>query len=648
MARTTNQTHKTSWGAAHQHGVARKQDLGNTHTPPDLAGALVRSFLMDDLRRQIATPGWWLEPAVGSGGFYVAALEEGERLGIDPLAFARVFDAVDVDPDSIAALKNRLMHRFGWSWAVVDALPIHTTSLAAFRPGHAYQTIVTNPPYLAPRDWADTAAERDALLAQWQAVVPGLDARADLFMYFFCWCHRHLAPDGVGLFLCSDGWLDSDYGSSLRRAFVDGARAPLTPIPAAIEPVVVLQSLTAWPWKSLFRDDTSPIVTRVRRIDGSARTDGRTTQVVVDDGDPLADASGRAAERTVYRNGRRRLHTRDLDAEALAAWLGEEATNRRQMLVSGPELYGRGQDILQRVRSACAPLRDWTDVSSFSWSLNDLLKADLLLAQPGATGQKARADAAAPDAGAWANATPVFFQKQGRVNAPANYKQIRTTADLLCRIALGATGPAATNLASTDLARRVRSTGLKTGGAWVALAIDRMPLAFFPGPIDREHTWVGLSKYAHVSARQGIVPKQADAGAVLAAVVTSSIGVLAMELGLKEGTRKTLRVNENGYAKEITRSALADLPLPDPRRWSAATWTAVAAAQARRGTKDLKRWDAAVVDPDWLEADEAIGAACGLTTAERAHVRTVVTALYWRRMRNTLEYGAAERAVDGP
>lgn len=620
MPKKTDQSHKKNWGAQIPHGVARKQDLGNTNTPMNLAKAIVEQFLDGELSRQVQDPGRWLEPAVGTGNFYLAVLEAAKNRGIDPWEMASVFDAVDIDEEAIIALKNRLQDTYGWSKKRLESLPIFCTSLVDWEKAGSYRVILTNPPYLAPKNWAADPVARKAMLSKWQTVVPGLDPRSDLFLYFFRWCHSHLEPGGASLFLCSDGWIDSSYGQALRNDFLGDK--------------LTLETVYSWPWASLFRDDTCPIITIVRNTETRA-SKGNTT-LVVDDGSPL-DKKRQA----IYKSGggvpSRQIQT--MTPELLSQWLGEDVINRRARIVSGPLLHAKVEKALSSCSPKMAPFGTLAQVTGFSWSINDVERGGLLVAQPGATGKRGQDQHPPPDDDLWKESMPLFFQKQARVGKPVDYRQARTENMLGCRIALG----------RDALSEKIRKNGERMGGAWISLAIDRFPLVFFQADTPTR-PWIGVSKYAHASLIRNDEDNlcqidTAQEGALLCALLTNTLSILAIERRLKEGTRKTLRVNENGYAKEVTRGSLAALPVPDWRRWSQSVLQNILSLQAARSVKNLHRLDHAVQDQDWVALDNAIGMACGLDNQTMNELRNLALASYWRRMRNILEYGPAINLV---
>lgn len=590
-----SQSHKKNWGDQVAHGVERKQELGNTNTPLDVAAHIVKKVIGP---LNPSSPGRWLEPAVGAGNFYIAALQHFQSCGGDPWVLAQQFDALDIDDQAIAVLKRRLTDIFGWSDSQISTLPIHHTSLVDFTPSAPYDVILTNPPYLSPRNWGKTEEERAQMLSKWQAVVTGVDKRADLFIYFFHWCHRHLADNGRSVFLCSDGWLDAGYGQTLRDEVTSTTYN--------------LDTILVWPWKALFRDDTCPIVTVVRK------TATQGTELIVDDRNPLDN------DKACYKGGDHAVWSRSLSPQQMKDWFASSTENRRQRLVTSPDLYEQLEKAVQTLGASSVPLSSIATVSSFGWSAQDLQKANIMRAT-GETGDIAKGS----------RVLPVFFQTQARVGKPVDYRQFRTTASLSHQAILSA--------AATDkLSEKIARTGTRTGGTWISQAIDRFPLVFTQDPSDRPVPWVGVSKYLHAQLNEPFA-QYAD---ILTAVLTSTPVLLMLDRFLKEGTRKTLRKNENGYAKEIRKSDIDALLVPNFTKWDKATLDAIRAHQAKRGVVSLARLDDASANTEWKAIDALVMSAMGLSEEEQERLQKLATALYWRRMRNTLVYGLVRGIVE--
>lgn len=596
MPSAKSQSHKKNWGEQVTHGVERKQELGNTNTPLNVAEYIVNKIVVSC---DVNNPGRWLEPAVGAGNFYIACLKRFQQLGGDPYVLAQHFDALDIDKTAIEVFKKRLQETFNWSVEQTESLPIYIKSLVDFTPTSSYDWIVTNPPYLAPKNWAKTDAERSSLVAAWQSKIPQADKRADLFIYFFHWCHNHLAPNGRSVFLCSDGWLDSGYGQTLRQEVLT---APYQ-----------LETVIAWPWKALFRDDTCPIVTVVRNAGEHANQ--LPTNLIVDDRNPLDN------DQKCYTLGENAVWSTQISHSEMQKWF-EHTSNRRQRLVTSPPLYNALNTHLNACKNQCVPLKDIAVVTGVSYSAQDLLKANIMREK--SVAETTPADVADKQ-------YPVFFQTQARVGKPVDYRQFRTTQSLSHYVVLGGDG----------LSQKVQRTGFRTGGVWISQAIDRFPLVFTQDPQDASVPWVAVSKYLHAQ------PKNRKHDAVLAAVLTSTPVLLAMDRALKEGTRKTLRVNENGFAKEIRRTDVENLLVPDYTNWSNDVINQITELQSKRGVLSLHRMDEAVKNEHWQALDHLIMTQMGLTKEQQDQLQATALALYWRRMRNVLLYGAAAENVLG-
>ena len=277
------------------------------------------------------------------------------------------------------------------------------------------------------------------------------------------------------------------------------------------------------------------------------------------------------------------------------------------------------------------PLSTWMRAESVSTTLNQLAGSAGFVAKPGGTGAKAQS-AWAGKTEDWKDGTPIFYQAQARVGKPVNYAPSQTVQNLKCRMAQDAVAPFAALL--------------RTGGIWMSGAIDRMPLPMYT----KESVPVlGVSKYLHLAATDALNDSLRAQGLgshspepLMAALLTCTPVLLSMEYQLQEGTRKTLRTNEQGYAKEITRGRLEDILLPNIRTWSAAAIQGVLDAQSNRASQSLSRMDDAMANPAWLAVDDAIREAMGVGVEEWNQWRAVVLACYWRRMRATLRYGTAQ------
>lgn len=89
-----------------------------------------------------------------------------------------------------------------------------------------------------------------------------------------------------------------------------------------------------------------------------------------------------------------------------------------------------------------------------------------------------------------------------------------------------------------------------------------------------------------------------------------------MEYQLQEGTRKTLRTNEQGYAKEITRGRLEDILLPNIRNVERSGYPGRAQRAIESSIAIVVSMDDAMANPAWLAVDDAIREAMGVGVEE--------------------------------
>lgn len=583
MAQSKSQKHKKNWGEQVSFGVERKLDLGNTNTPVLVAQKIVSDFInLDDIENIRL-----LEPAVGIGNFYFAVLDKAKSFGIDPFLIAKRFDIVDIDLDAINVVKQKLKNDYGFSDNQINSLPIYNTSLLDFKVDYKYTHIITNPPYLSPKNWSSDEEKRKSMINSWQKIIPQADIKSDLFIYFFHWCHSHLDDNGMSLFLCSDGWLDSHYGQSLRDELTGND--------------FYLESIISWPWKALFRDDTCPIVTIVRKKENASNY---KTKLIIDDRNPLDNSP-------IYNGGENSYWEENLSNEDMLNWFNEK--NRRQRLVLDIPSYNLLNDFVSNYKDEMIKLSEISTVTGFSYSAQELIKEGIMV------------DSDYNNVDEGSVVYPIFYQTQARVGKPVDYRQYRTTSSLSHKAIL----------VNNKLSDKVKKLGLRKGGVWISQAIDRFPLVFTQDTNENLVEWVGVSKYLHTQLK---LINGKDYSHILCAILTSTPVLLMLDRYLKEGTRKTLRVNENGYAKEFKKTDVDNLLIPNILNWSKNIFDEIEIYQNKRGVVSLHRLDEAIKNDDWLKIDSLIMSAMGIDGENQIKLRSLLEKLYWRRMRNVLIY----------
>ena len=80
----------------------------------------------------------------------------------------------------MAVFRQRLKATFGWGEDVIGTMPLVVGSIADLDPRAlhgvrdfpGYDVIVTNPPYLTPRNWHPDPARRARMLESWRQTTP--------------------------------------------------------------------------------------------------------------------------------------------------------------------------------------------------------------------------------------------------------------------------------------------------------------------------------------------------------------------------------------------------------------------------------------------------------------------------------------------
>lgn len=178
----------------------RKQH-GIHYTPTDLARFVARRALAQLGARAPVV----LDPACGDGELLLAAATEAAEAGLP----APHLVGIDRDPDAVAAASKRL--RLAPAASVVvrcdDFLALDRDDVET--PPAAYDVVISNPPYV--RTQVLGAARAQALGRQF-----GLSGRVDLYHAFVAAMTARLAEGGVLGLLCSNRFMTTKGGLSLR------------------------------------------------------------------------------------------------------------------------------------------------------------------------------------------------------------------------------------------------------------------------------------------------------------------------------------------------------------------------------------------------------------------------------------------------
>jgi len=171
---------------------------GQFATPPALAFSLAR--YAHTLMRK--APVRFLDPAIGTGSFYSAALQ---AFGENHMAGAT---GIELDP-LFAQAATTLWQRQG----------LHVISGDFTKqppPQERFNLVLTNPPYV--RHHHLDAEEKDRLKARLaQSLHLDISGLAGLYCYFLLLCHDWMEEQGLAIWLIPSEFMDVNYGATLRR-----------------------------------------------------------------------------------------------------------------------------------------------------------------------------------------------------------------------------------------------------------------------------------------------------------------------------------------------------------------------------------------------------------------------------------------------
>ena len=229
-----------------------RRAAGAVYTPQPIVRAMVAWLAAQ------GTPSRIVDPGAGSGRFILAA---GETFPKAQLV------AVEMDPLAALMLRANLSVRGMAGRATVLVMDYREIVLP---PITGLTTFVGNPPYVRHHDigtrWKAWYG------AQFASLGIKASALAGLHLHFFLQTRLLARPGDLGAFITSAEWMDVNYGSALRRLFLDElggiALHVLDPAVSAFPGIATTAAITC------FRVGESTQPVRVRAVDDFVRLKG--------------------------------------------------------------------------------------------------------------------------------------------------------------------------------------------------------------------------------------------------------------------------------------------------------------------------------------------------------------------------------------
>lgn len=407
------------WHENKKVGIDISRSLGNTNTNTDLSNYIVAASVDWDVVRESDT---FLEPAVGAGSFYFALADNLLSRGFsEEVVFGKQLIACDVDSNAISTFKTKLLQRYGKSVFDLAEPNIYVLDFLSSDIGivNKFNWVVTNPPYVSARNIpAPAGMSREEWLNECQGKLSHvLPPRSDLYMWFFVRCLEALKDDGQCIFLCSDSWIDSDFGSVLKSMILDDCWS--------LEELVNSQLLP------FFRDDTNAILTKIKKNPSIRKSKTEIFNLRLVDWDSFSS-----------------VQPITLSHDQLDFVLrGADFPNRRNALFLFNSEYNKIEDWFHQYRDKFSLVGDMFDIKTSSVGASAFPKDKIGMAQRGKN--------------------PVFWQLQARVNRPPNYKTHIPVEELTLWVA------------DQELFQKGKQVPVVNEGIYMSTIVDRYPLFFY-------------------------------------------------------------------------------------------------------------------------------------------------------------------------
>jgi methylase of polypeptide subunit release factors len=545
-----------NWHYNKKVGIEKNNSLGNTNTPPEVATLVVEKLV--DLST-VTKDSRFLEPCVGVGSFYFAMVDHlAKKFDIKHILNNMIY-AYEIDPFSLEVLKKQAKKKYKMVPKNIFLGNFITTKIKI-----NFDYAITNPPYIASSKMNfDGFESREKMIEKYQSIVDaGISKKADMYVYFFIKTLQLLKEGGKQILLCSDSWLDTNFGDTIKSYLSKDYNLDL---------------LVSYRLHSLFRDDTSPVLTVVSKSKNDS-----TRIYQLDENEQDFETNPPSFE---------------LSKKALAKYLNDQSVNKRNLLVLFGKEYLEGESFKENNQDKLIKFKDLIAMDSSSVTFNDLKKQGVLI-----EGQEIN---------------KIFFQIQARINKPPNYKNSIKPSELLY---------------SLDVSKNV-DIDLKQDNAYLSTIIDRYPLVFY---VKKQPTY-HVSKYLSLS----FIEKNKIE--LMPIVISNLVSLYMIEVFVKEGTRKTLRVGEMGFGKELRKSELENLSILNLNKLSSAAIDKILAHQKNLEKVVVFNIEEALKNVDYVEIQKIILSDLNISLTFE-ELKEQVLNLYFRRMRNVKKL--IERSVN--
>lgn len=549
------------WNYNKDIGIDLNKQLGNTNTHHSIADIIVNDFVDFGLVTENTK---FVEPAVGSGSFYFAILDELLELGFDKnYIIENMIYAYDIDNQALTVLMAKLSTDYNYKR---NNQKIFHCDFLITKINEKFDYIITNPPYISSKHIKPENQTKENYIDNIKQINNiDFDFRSDIYMMFYLKTLELLNPKGKQIFLCSDSWLDCGYGDSLKKKIISDY---------SLDYIVNSQ---LYPF---FRDDTNAIITVISK-DSNPNHETKVISIKsnVHDLNKIVDLPFIEIKKAELNN----------------LFKDKSILNKRNVLVLHGDKYIKNKSLMHNYANHLATIGSLMKVNGTGISQATLDKDGALLANDGL-------------------GVPLFWQIQARVNRKPNYKNKIENNELVYKID------------ESKIDKKLLSN-IKDNSVYMSGIIDRFPLVFFT-----KGKSFHVSKYMHLDSDL-LNPLE------ICLSINNIFTYYNMELDLKEGTRKTLRVGEMGLTKEIKKDDLKEIYCVDFTKFSKETRDEINRIGLSYQSKIIYNIEDALSDGDYLKIQELIKTEIKMSDDDFNYVKDELLGMYYFRMRNLAKLG---------
>lgn len=477
---------KTIWNYNENINISKSKNLGNTYTHPYISENIILK-LIDNNKNYNKI----LEPCVGVGSFYNS---------IKQYLKVNEIDCFDIDKNSISLIEKRKQDNF----FIEDFL--------LYNKNEKYDLIITNPPYVSYNNISSNIYKNkidylNEIKNKLNYEILGInkediDLKSDLFIYFFLKSLTLLKDDGKLLFLCSDKWLDANYGKVLKKVLLNNFK---------------LETIVTSNYYPFFKDDTNAIITIISKRKKNERNKLNVYSII----EPKFELNNKFE--FSFEEVFEIFNNKNLNL------------NNKNKLLFYQEEYNFTVQTINNNKSKFIELGQLIEIIPSNITFNTLLKNNKVFSKDELNNKLAKENILKLEE---KNIfLSLFYQDQARPNKPIHYKQIINKDELKYYI----------NKKDID------NKYIYLKGIYMSSMIDRLPLFYY---VDFET--IGVSKYYFIKPKIKIKDDK-----VFLFLLNNILTIQSLETFIKDGTKKTHRKNENGYAKEVTKNALEKILVPN-------------------------------------------------------------------------------------